>query len=76
MGVKGKAIVRAPLPPLKSRATGVLDADAECRECPWATNSRKNAMGLGAQHAMRTGHEVIATQTIVAAYNSKPKGTT
>jgi hypothetical protein len=59
------------LPPLANRYSGVLEAAAECDECEWLTESRKNALALGSQHARRTGHQVTCTQTISVRYNRK-----
>lgn len=42
---------------------------AECRDCPWVTDCYKNALANGAQHAQRTGHNVVAEQCISVSYN-------
>lgn len=48
--------------------TGLADIFAECQTCRWQCRA-KNALGLAAQHADRTGHWVIIDQVIVVAYN-------
>lgn len=51
------------------RRSGVVHAVAECQECPWTTGYYKNALGNAAQHAQRTGHNVVAEQCISVSYN-------
>ena len=48
--------------------SGLIDAGADCVTCGWGTVGR-NAMGVGAQHARRTGHYVQTWQTIGKSYN-------
>lgn len=48
-------------------ATGVVNVEAECRDCTW-TAGRKNAMPLAKQHAARYGHAVGVEQTIAVTY--------
>lgn len=48
--------------------SGVSGAMAECYTCGW-TGSARNAVGLAAQHAKRTGHEVVAEQVISMIWN-------
>jgi hypothetical protein len=52
------------------RRSGVLGAQADCLSCGWSVHSR-NAMGLGAQHAKRTGHEVMCEHTIGVTFNPR-----
>jgi hypothetical protein len=54
-----------------NKYSGLLDAMAECRQpgCPWPDQTGRNAVGLAAQHAARTGHEVHAEQTIGVTWN-------
>lgn len=52
--------------------TGIVHARAGCRECHgdgagWDT---RNAVGVAAQHAARTGHEVWAEQMTVMRWNA------
>lgn len=58
-------------PPLTNRYSGVLDATAECDECEFTADNRKNALALGSQHARRTGHQVRCEQSIGVTYNRK-----
>lgn len=51
-----------------TKHSGLLDANAQCRTCGWEATSR-NAVGIAAQHAARTGHAVHAEQTIGITWN-------
>lgn len=51
--------------------TGIPHAVGECRDCPKEWSSR-NAVGLAAQHADKTGHHVVAEQLISMSWN-KPR---
>lgn len=55
-----------------TKHTGVLEAMAECEDCGWQADNRKNAMAVGAIHARAHGHFVRAEQTIVVLYNKRP----
>lgn len=59
------------LPRLINRWTGVPDASAECDDCGWSNENRKNALATGSVHARRTGHQVHATQTLSITYNRR-----
>ena len=49
--------------------TGVSAAMAECHTCGkvWQT---RNAVGVGAQHAKRHGHHVVAEQVVSMSWNN------
>ena len=64
----------ARLPALANRYSGVLDAQAECRDCDWENRNRKNALATASVHARRTGHEVHVEQTVGVAYNRRDRG--
>jgi hypothetical protein len=57
-----------------TRRSGVVHAQAECRDCDWGTACYTNALANAAQHAERTGHQVDVEQCIAVTYN--PKATT
>lgn len=59
------------MPPVANTYTGVLDCTAECDECEFTADNRKNAMAVGNLHARRTGHQVRIEQTLSVMYNKK-----
>jgi len=46
---------------------GITEALAQCRDCDWQTTSC-NALGVGAQHHDRTGHQVSISVTWHVTY--------
>lgn len=52
----------------KPDRTGVIHAIADCSTCGAHYDSR-NAIGLAAQHAHRTGHTVTAEQAVSMTWN-------
>lgn len=62
--------MRRPLAPVRNTYRGVTDAGAWCDDCPWTAQGR-NALGLGNQHARRTGHTVLCDETWTVTYNKK-----
>jgi hypothetical protein len=65
--MRGRPINKKRLPALRNKFTGLLGVSAEC-DCGWTLESR-NATGVAAQHAMRTGHTVRVEQTIGITFN-------
>lgn len=59
----------APMPPLRSTHTGVIEAMATCQTCGWSNEDRHNALATGSIHARRYGHHVEVEQTISITYN-------
>jgi hypothetical protein len=60
-----------PLPALRNAYSGVVHAQAECltEGCGWQAPTWKNALGVGAVHARRYGHHVVAEQVVAVTYN-------
>ena len=44
----------------KAATARLLFGSADCPHCGWTAVSAKNAMGLAAQHAAKTGHRATA----------------
>lgn len=65
--------MRRPQKPRPTRHSGVLDAQAECADCPWTSTQYKNALATAARHAQTYGHTVRVEQTIGVTYNKKIK---
>lgn len=53
---------------MRKTHTGLAGVTADCKTCGWNAQTR-NALGLAAQHADRTGHEVHVEQTTIIIYN-------
>ncbi len=49
----------------------LVEAQAYCTECGWETVWCKNAMGLGAQHNKRTGHQTHVELTFIQIFDKK-----
>jgi hypothetical protein len=60
-----------PLPALGRSSSGITHALAECVDCDWRNENRKNALATGSIHARRTGHFVMVEQVLSVFYNRR-----
>jgi hypothetical protein len=59
------------LPELARVSSGITHAIAECVDCDWRNENRKNALATGSVHARRTGHFVMVEQVLSVFYNRR-----
>lgn len=62
-------MTRRRLPELRNAYSGVVHAQAECRDCDWTGDNYKNALALASVHARRYGHNTVAESMVSVEHN-------